>query len=269
MTGSTAPDAPLLYAVADGIATLTLNQPDKLNALTDVMVDDFVTAIANAQRDAAVRVIVVTGAGRGFCSGADTGRMGDAQAITPSGVRNRLQQGLQRIPLALAECDKPVIAALNGAAAGAGLDIALACDVRFAVAGAKLAETYAKLGLVPGAGGAYFLPRLVGTAKALELLWTAEFILAEDAVAIGLINQVFADQAALQAGTLAFARKIAAAPPLSVRLIKRAVYNGLSMNVQQGLDLISAYLGIARTSADHAEAMAAMREKRPGNFTGS
>lgn len=268
MSSAAAGQAPLLYQVADGIATITLNQPDKLNALTDAMVDDFVASVLAAKVDDAVRVLVITGAGKGFCSGADTGRMGGDNVATPSGVRQRLQNGLQRIPLTLAEFDKPAIAAINGAAAGAGLDIALACDIRFALASAKLTESYAKLGLVPGAGGAWFLPRIVGTAKALELLWTADFITGADAVDIGLVNRAFPDQAELMACTMAFAARIAKAPPLSVRLIKRAVYNGLSMNVQAGLDLVSSYLAIARTSEDHTEAIAAFREKRDGQYRG-
>lgn len=265
MSSSAPSEQPLLYEVSDGIATITLNQPDKLNALNDQMVSECVERINEAKADDAVRVLILTGAGKGFCSGADVGKMGGE--VTPVSVRARLQNGLQRIPVAMSDFDKPAIAAINGVAAGAGLDLALMCDLRFAAASAKVAETYSRLGLVPGAGGAYFLPRVVGTAKALEMLWSAEFVGAEEALRIGLVNRVFADDE-LMAGTRAFALKIAKAPPLSVRLIKSAVYRGLNMDVRTGLDLISSYLSIARTSNDHTEAMAAFREKRDGHYQG-
>ena len=267
-TDGAADSGQVLYEQVDGIAILTLNQPDKLNALTDAMVEACVRHIGAARLDDAVRVLVLTGAGRGFCSGADTGRMQSvAEAATPVSVKTRLQNGLQRIPLALADFDKPVLAAINGVAAGAGMDLALMCDLRFAAASARFSESYAKLGLAPGAGGAWFLPRVVGTAKALELLWTADLINAEEALRIGLVQRVWPDDQ-LRAETLNFARRLAKAPPLSVRLIKRAVYEGLSMNLKTGLELVSAYLSIARTSNDHTEAVAAFRDKRDGNFTG-
>jgi len=262
------PDAPVLHALADGVATITLNQPDKLNALSDAMVSEVVRLLGEFRNNDAVGAVVLTGAGKGFCSGADTGRMGaNSDPVTPVSVKQRLQNGLQRIPLALAEFDKPVIAAINGVAAGAGLDLALMCDLRFMAAGARVAESYVRLGLVPGAGGAWYLPRVVGTAKALELLWSGDLVEAEEALRIGLVNRVVPDLH-LRAETHAFAARIAKAPPLSVRLIKRAVYEGLTMNVKTGLELVSSYLSIARTSEDHTEAMAVFREKRAGQFHG-
>ncbi len=261
------PDPPLLYQVAEGVATITLNRPDKLNALSDDMVTDWVAALDEARHDDMVRVLVVTGAGRGFCLGADVGKMEQAGGVTPISVRERLEQGLQRIPLSLSTFAKPVIAAVNGVAAGAGLDFALMADLRFAASSARMAETYARLGLVPGAGGAWFLPRIVGSAKALEMLWTADFVEAEEALRIGLVNRVFPD-AELMPRTLEFARRLASMPPLSVQFIKQAVYQGQAADLKTGLSQITSYLAIARTSQDQAEAMAAFREKRVGHYYG-
>ena len=257
----------LLYEVSDGIATLTLNRPEKLNAFNQEMLDRWVACLESARVDEAVRVIVVTGAGKGFCSGGDVDNMGGDEANTPLRIKERLRQGVQRIPELLSHIDKPVIAAINGVAAGAGLDLALMCDIRFAGSSARLAETYSKVGLVPGAGGAYFLPRLVGVAKALEMFWGAEFVEAEEALRLGLVNQVFPD-AELMQRTREFALRVAKAPPLSVQLIKRAVYQSLDIGLTTSLDLVSSHMTIVRNSADHAEAVAAFREKRPGVYFG-
>jgi enoyl-CoA hydratase/carnithine racemase len=262
-----APPPSLLYAVSDGVATLTLNRPEKLNAFDDVLLTQCLEALQNAKADDAVRAVIITGAGKGFCSGADVGGMNPEVEVTPLSVKTRIQNGLQRLPLALADFDKPVIAAVNGVAAGAGMDLALMCDLRFAGASARFIESYVKLGLIPGMGGAYFLPRVVGTAKALELLWSAEPTSAEDAHKIGLVNRVYADDE-LQQRTHEFAVKLAKSPPLSIRLIKRAVYQGQHSDLKTGLELIAAYLPIVRTSRDQAEAIAAFRDKREGHYEG-
>jgi len=258
---------PVLYEVTSGVAVLTLNRPEKLNAFNAEMLDRWVECLDLADRDDAVRVIVVTGNGKGFCSGGDVDNMGSATAQTPLDVKQRLRDGVQRIPLRLANIDKPVIAALNGTATGAGLDLALMCDLRFAAESARFAETYSRMALVPGAGGAYFLPRLVGTAKALELLWSAEFVDAAEALRIGLVNRVFAD-ADLMPRTLEFAVRLALAPPLSIRLMKRAVYQSATLDLATSLDLISSHMTVVRGSRDHDEAVAAFREKRTPIFEG-
>ena len=158
----TPPNDMMLYSVADQIATITLNRPEKLNAFTHDMLRCWAACLEQAAADKDVRVIIVTGAGRGFCSGGDVERMGNDETTTALSIKENLRNGPQSIPTLLARIDKPVIAAVNGVATGAGLDLALMCDMRFAAAGARMGETYAKVGLVPGAGGAYFLPRLVG-----------------------------------------------------------------------------------------------------------
>ena len=147
------------------------------------------------------------------------------------------------------------------------MDLALACDIRVAAKSARFAETYAKIGLLPGGGGAWFLPRIVGPARALELLWTSDFLDADQALSIGLVNHVFPDDGLME-GTMALARRIASMPPLSVRLIKRAVHQGMSVDMTTAFDLISSHIAIARAGHDHAEAIAAFKEKRTGDYEG-
>jgi enoyl-CoA hydratase/carnithine racemase len=256
------------YDVADHIATITLNRPDRMNAFTWEMVDAWAEALTEAQRDDAVRVVVVTGAGKAFCSGGDIQGMGERSERTPLQRKTELAGHVHRVPLALESVDKPVIAAINGAAAGAGLDLALQCDLRYAAASARLGETYVRVGLVPGAGGTWFLPRLVGTAKALELFWTGELISAEEAERIGMINKALPDETLL-AHVRGIAEKIARAPQLSVRFIKRAVYQGQRIDLRTSLDLISSHYAVVASSGDHKEAVKAYLEKRKPNFTGS
>lgn len=257
----------ILYKVDDGVALITLNRPEKLNAFNPEMLGAWRDRLQDAQANDDVRVVVVTGAGRGFCSGGDVGKMGASDSATPLSIKENLRNGPQSIPTQLSRMDKPVIAAINGAATGAGLDLALACDIRFIAAGARVGETYAKVGLVPGAGGAYFLPRLVGIAKALELFWGAELVDAQEALRLGIVNRVYPDDE-LMPKTLEFARTVANAPPLSVKLIKRAVYQSATMDLASSLDLISSHMTLVRSSHDHDEAIKAMREKRKPRFLG-
>ena len=256
------------YEVADRIATITLNRPDRMNAFTWEMVDAWAAALTEAQADDKVSVIIVTGAGKAFCSGGDIQGMGERQERTPLQRKTELAGHVHRVPLALEAVDKPVIAAVNGAAAGAGLDLALQCDLRYAAASARLGETYVRVGLVPGAGGTWFLPRLVGTAKALELFWTGELISAEEAERIGMVNKVLPD-VELMAHVRAIAEKIVSAPPLSVRFIKRAVYQGQRIDLRTSLDLISSHYAVVASSGDHKEAVKAYLEKRKPSFSGS
>ncbi|MFG1265855.1 enoyl-CoA hydratase/isomerase family protein [Xanthobacter aminoxidans] len=263
---STEVEAEIRLNIEGGVATILLNRPDKLNAFNDPMLTLWEAAIREVAADDAVRAVILTGAGRAFCSGGDVDKMGSAE-MTPLQVKERLTKGIQRITHAMAALDKPAIAAINGVAAGAGLDIALMCDLRFMALGAKVAETYFKLGLVPGAGGAHYLPRIVGPAKALEMFWSADYVGAEECLRIGLVNRIYPD-AELMEQARAFARRIAAGPPLSARLIKRAVYQGLDTDLSTSLDLVSSHMTIVRSSRDHVEAVAALREKRTPRFEG-
>ena len=256
----------LLYAVEDGIATITLNRPEKLNAFTVTMIDRWAAALAEAQRDPAVHVVIVTGAGRAFCAGGDVGQMGQRE---PTGLDHKayLWEHIHRIPLTLDAMDKPVIAMINGVAAGAGMDMTLMCDLRIASDQARFAESYVKVGVVPGDGGAYYLPRLIGLDHALELFWTGDFVSAHDAERLGLVTRVV-PAAELQTYTYTLARKIADGPPIAIRMTKRAVYQCLRADVRTALDMISSHIALALQSEDHREGVRAFVEKRAPRFVG-
>ena len=258
----------LLFKVEDMVATITLNFPEKLNAFNQEMLHAWAARLEEARDRDDVRVIVVTGAGRGFCSGGDTGGMGRSDQTSPRQAKDNLQQNIHPIALTLETIDKPVICALNGVAAGAGLDMALHCDIRYAAASARFAETYTRVGLVPGNGAAWFLPRIVGVQRALEMLWTARFVHAEEAKEIGLVLDVFPDETFMDE-VMKIAKQIANNAPISVRYIKRLVYQGQNLDLRTHFDQVSSHMIVARTSQDHVEAIDAMRDKREPKFTGS
>lgn len=257
----------LLINVTDGVATLTLNRPEKLNAFTGPMLTGLIAALDDFEARDDVAVVILTGAGRGFCSGGDIGGMGAGSDSRPHVTKERIWRQIQAFPKRLARFEKPILAAVNGAAVGGGMDLALACDIRIAGESARFSESYAKIGLLPGGGGAYFLPRLVGRARALELLWTSDFVDASTALEIGLVNHVYPDDQ-LMAETLKLAKRIADMPPLSIRLIKRTVDQGLRSDMDTAFDLVSSHIAIARSGPDHVEAIAAFKEMRPGKYEG-
>jgi enoyl-CoA hydratase/carnithine racemase len=244
----------LKFSVDDGIATILLDRVERMNAFTFEMIEAWTAALQECRRDDAIRVVIVTGAGEAFCSGGDIVEMGDRLEHPPSRRKDELFEKIQRIPLTLEDLDKPVIAAVNGVATGAGMDLALMCDIRYAARRARFAETYVRVGLVPGAGGAHFLPRLVGPARALELFFTGEFIDAEEAHRIGIVNKVFDDDA-LEEEVRKVARRIARAPSLTLRLIKRAIYQGMRNDLRTNLDLISSHYAIITSTQDHRDAV--------------
>lgn len=251
----------------DMVAVITFNNPEKLNAFSNEMLEAYLARLQECGERDDVRCVVVTGAGRGFCSGGDTGGMGGAET-TVTKVKSGLWDRIQKISQAVQALDKPVIAAVNGVAVGAGMDMALHADIRYAAKSARFAETYVRMGLVPGNGACWFLPRVVGVQKALEMLWTSSFVDAEEAKNIGLVLDVFDDET-LMDNVLEVAAKIAGGAPISVRLIKRLVYQNLSMDLRSSLDMVSSHMTLARMSEDHVEAIAAWREKRPGVFKGA
>jgi enoyl-CoA hydratase/carnithine racemase len=261
--------ADLEWAVADGVATLTLNRPHRKNAFTFEMITQWADHLIAAKTDDEVRVIVVTGAGDAFCSGVDLDSFAppDGTRPTPLGRRRDLSDKIHRVALALEDLDKPVIAAVPGVAVGAGMDMALMCDIRLVSRSARFSEGYVKVGLVPGDGGCYFLPRIVGLSKALELLMTGDMIDADEAHRIGIANQVYPDSV-FPESVAAFARKLAAAPPVTLRLIKRATYQSARSDLRTALDMIASHMAVVGSTEDTEEALAAFREKREGVFHG-
>src|SRR4051794_91866 len=217
--------ADLEWRVEGSVGTITLNRPERRNAFPFGMVGEWAALLREVRTDDAVRVVVLTGTGdRAFCSGIDLDSISNADPrLTPLERKSQLHDEIHQVALALEALDKPVIASINGAAVGAGLDMALMCDLRIAARSARLSEGYIKVGLTPGDGGAYYLPRLVGTAKALELLLTGDFIDADEALRIGLVNRL-ASPETLAEETLRFARSIADHAPITVRMIKRATH---------------------------------------------
>lgn len=217
----------VLTHVADGIATITLNRPEKLNALTRPLCDELIAALRATSTDRNVRAVVITGAGRAFCAGADLTILGsDGDALVRGG---------KEIALLIRSTPQPVIAAVNGAAAGGGANLALACDYRVAADGATIGQVFAKLGLGPDWGGSFFLPRLVGTARALELLWSARMVPAAEAHNLGLFDRLVpADRLETEVRTLALAW--ASFPPLALRRAKEAIYKSLDATLPEMLD---------------------------------
>jgi enoyl-CoA hydratase/carnithine racemase len=240
----------LLATDAHGVATLTMNRPDKLNAFDLPMIDLWHRLLTEACEDPAVKVIVLTGAGRAFCAGGDVGSFLDFRRWDSLERKDYLWKHVHRIVFALERAEKPVIAAINGLARGAGLDMALMCDLRIMAKTATLAESYINMGLVAGDAGTYFLPRIVGTARALELFWTGRSVGAEEAERIGLVNRVVADDG-LQEAVTETARAIAAQPQSAIRMFKRAVYQSMWMPLAAHLDMVSSHMSVIIDTPEH------------------
>lgn len=258
--------AEIEYSTEDGVATLLLNRPERKNAFTFKMLEQWALMLADAQHDDAVRVVVVRGADGNFCSGVDLSDF-NAERSTPYADKMLLADKVHAVARAVERFDKPYIAGMEGVAVGAGLDMALMADVRIVSESARFSEGYIRVGLLPGDGGCHLLPRLVGRSKALELLWTGDFVSAPDALQWGMVNRVLADQE-FGAGLDAFARQIAAAAPLATRMIKRVAIHGETMSFSASLDLISSHQALIQSTQDSKEAMAAFMEKRPPVFQG-
>lgn len=259
----------LIYEEQDHIATLTLNRPERLNALGDTLRDDLHHAIERASDDDAIRAIILTGAGRGFCSGGDVKAMNEnKEQGQTSPLLDRIAPSRDRTVLAMRDAPKPVIAAVNGPAAGAGMNLALACDIRIASSQARFGETFAKRGLHVDWGGTYFLPRLVGMAKACELIFTGEVIGAEEALALGIVTHVV-DPDALMPTVRELALKIAAGPPIAIRLAKRALYRSQDTDLRAALEFETYAQNICRDTEDAREGIRAFVEKRAPKFQGS
>jgi enoyl-CoA hydratase/carnithine racemase len=254
----------LSYQVLDQVGLIRIDRPDKLGAFTWAMIDRWTEALVSAQRDDAVRAVVLTGTGRGFCAGVDLDELA-AVGRDPIDHKRMLTDRVHRVVRAAADLDKPLICAVNGLAAGAGMDMALLCDIRLAASSARFGTGYVRIGLVPGAGGAYFLPRLVGTARALELFWTGDWLTARQACEMGIVSHVFPDDEVL-GQALGLAERIARQSPIAVSMIKRAVYQSLATDLRTSLDLASSHLAVVQSTEDHAEAISALRERREPVF---
>jgi enoyl-CoA hydratase/carnithine racemase len=254
----------LLATDAHGVATLTMNRPDKLNAFDVPMIDLWHRLLTQACDDPAVKVIVLTGAGRAFCAGGDVDSFLDFRRWDSVERKDYLWKHVHRIVFALERADKPVIAAINGLARGAGMDMALMCDMRIMAETATLAESYIGMGLIAGDAGTYFLPRMIGTARALELFWTGRTVGAQEAERIGIANRVVADDQFLDAVNET-ARAIAAQPQEAVRIFKRAVYQGMWMPLASHLDMVSSHMAVIMDTPEHKAKVDAFLRRRQGS----
>jgi 2-(1,2-epoxy-1,2-dihydrophenyl)acetyl-CoA isomerase len=249
-----------------GVRTITLNRPERLNAVNPRLADELPIAVDEAARDDAVRVVVITGAGRGFCAGLD---LGELPSIGSGSRTERLDSlaWVGRWVLAIAGCEKPVIAAVNGAAAGAGFGLALAADVRLVSSSAVLTAGYVRRGLSPDAGVSYFLPRQIGLARAADIILTGRDVTAEEAGRIGLASAVVPPDE-LATRTTAYAAGLAAGPPIALALSKRLLVGSLDTDLVTQLRQELTHIKTCFATADVREAMAAFHEKRVPAFRG-
>lgn len=267
----TASDPVLLDINDQGIATITLNRPETRNPISDAdVIEALLAVIARLDGDMTVRAAILTGAGSAFSSGGNLKAMGEHGGLNdalPAQTRRNYRYGIQKLPLAFEALEVPVIAAVNGPAIGAGCDLTLMCDVRVASEKARFAESFVKVGIVPGDGGAWLLPRIVGFSKACEMALTGDAIDAAEALACGLVSRVVPHDELLPAAH-AVAARIAANPPHVVRMTKRLLRQSWRATLPDILEQSAALQALAHATADHREAVAAMLEKRSPTFSG-
>ncbi|OPY72129.1 MAG: putative enoyl-CoA hydratase echA8 [Syntrophorhabdus sp. PtaU1.Bin058] len=256
----------ILFEKADGVATITLNRPDKLNAFAGNMREELLGAVMAGGRDKDVRVLVITGAGKAFCAGGDVNELAAGTNAKPAGATNE-RYTMSKIVLEINSMEKPVIASVNGAAVGGGCNLALACDIRIASELAKFGEAFTKRGVHPDWGGIYLLPRLVGYAKAAELIFSGDLVDAREALRIGLVNRVVPHDT-LRAATQELALRIARNAPLPVALAKRGLQRFYEMDLAQAVDYEAFALSICASSEDMKEGFKAFLEKREPEFVG-
>lgn len=259
---------PAVLESRDGaVVTISLNRPDRLNALNLDLTVGLRDALARAAKDEAVRAVVLTGSGRGFCAGGDLGFLRELRARNALDTASSMLAAATDMIVSIAEMTKPVIAAVNGPAAGAGMNIALACDTRIASEHATFGQTFVKIGLFPDFGGTFLLPRLVGPSRAAELFYSGEMITAKDAAALGLVNRVVAPDV-LAAEAAALAGRLAMGPPIAIRAIKRTLFGEHSADLRRALDAEARQQYECFHSADFEEGLVSFFEKRPPHFTG-
>ena len=255
----------------DGIATLTLNDPATRNAISgQAMIDALVHALQRADADPSVRCLILTGAGESFCSGGNIKDMANREGMfagSPEMLARRYREGIQRIPRAFSSLRKPVVAAVNGAAFGAGCDLAMMCDLRVASDQARFAENFVRLGLVPGDGGAWFLPRVIGQARASEMALTGEPVDADTALRWGMVSRLVAAQD-LQETARELAGRVASNPPWAVEMTRQLLRDAPDTDLTSFLERTAVIQGLAHHTADHREAVSALLEKRQPHFSG-
>lgn len=257
--------------ITEEIAVLRLNRPDFLNSFSHEMIADWYKALVEFKESDAMKVLILTGTGKAFSAGGDIkalsngeGFIGDAKDDLWSDAVKRkasLWENIQKIPLLLEEIDKPVIACINGDAIGAGLDMALMCDLRFCADRARLGEGYIHLGLVPGDGGGYFLPKIVGESKALELLWTGKKLNASEALAIGLVDYVYSEDEVFEKA-LDLAKVLSSKPQNALRMIKRLVKNHNKVSLRNHLDMVSSHMAVVTDTHEYMTLLEQMKKKR-------
>jgi 2-(1,2-epoxy-1,2-dihydrophenyl)acetyl-CoA isomerase len=264
---ATSTSAEVLRTARDGgVLTLTLNRPERLNSLDDALLAALLEGLRAARSDESVRCIVLTGAGRGFCAGADL-TQGTLHAGSPgAAIREHLQERYAPVVTLIREVEKPVLAAVNGVAAGAGMSLALACDLRVAAESASFLQAFVRIGLVPDAGSTYFLPRLVGMGRAMELAMLGDRLSAAEALAAGLVNRVVPD-AAFPDAVAELAGRLARGPR-SLGLIKRALYLSMESDLRAQLAREEDLQALAAGTEDFVEGVAAFLDKRPAEFRG-
>ena len=255
----------------EGVGIITFNRPERINAINPQMTVELGDAVTDFSEDDEVRVVLIKGSGRGFCSGADVGGMptGKQQPQSPRGAEDirRNFRGAQKVVLGLQRLEKPAIAQIHGPCVGAGWDIASACDIRYGSDECRFMVAFIRIGLFPGWGGTWLMPRIMGVAKAAEYLFTGDFLGAEEAHRIGVLNRVVPlDE--LEEETMVLAKKIAAGPPIALRLSKLQLYKGLEMDLETAMQMAAACETITLTSEDHREGVTAFREKRPPAYKG-
>jgi len=254
------------YDVAGQVAMITLDRPDARNAYSEAMVDELLAALDRADDDTTVRAVVLTGAGPAFSAGGDLKAMRDRSGMfagDPAELRTQYRRGLQQLPRRFDAFEKPVVAAVNGAAIGAGLDLALMADLRIASADARFGSTFARVGLIPGDGGAYLLTRVVGFARALDLVLTARIVDAEEALALGLVTTVVPAEDVL-ATARERAEQIAALPPKAVQAAKACLYRSVDHDLETALQLTAALQATVQHTDEHTKAVQDMIERLRG-----
>lgn len=260
----------IIYEKSGHVATVTLNRPQKLNAYSEIMVHEILAALGDARDDDEIRAVIITGTGRGFCSGGDIGR--DFQY--PARYRGHrmesmleMRENMHELVKFLQRFDKPTIAAVNGAAVAGGLTLALSCDFRIAAESARLGDTSLKFALIPDEGGAYLFPRFLGLERALKMSLLSEVYPAREALELGLVTEVVPD-AQLMSKARAWAERLAAGPPIAIRITKRMMYKQLTMSLDNALEDAALGTMVANYTEDVKEGTAAFHEKRAPKFKG-